>query len=307
MITNKLGIVFATLFLALFVIGCSTMLKPKIVASAPEPAIASPDPIPESVVAAPKPAPVSESTPIPVAIPAMGVIENSKSIWLLQEHLPALAYSSASFVDKKFSYRMPKPIQPEPVRVAPKSATEARKPIAQLQEGRVAWNTPPTMTMGQSADVELRVTLDPERFEGLAKRVQSAGVMTTEKADLSKDLIATLVSTKFDVAPGGPQPQQVLEGRDAIWKWVISPKEPGNQMLLLSIESKLEGGLTNEPFTRAIFVNALPPPLPPTLLQEMVNFVVTNWDKLLTIVLIPIGGWFLRVYLKRRKIMRKRS
>lgn len=181
--------------------------------------------------------------------------------------------------------------------------TDISPPPAGLQEGRVAWNTPPAMNMGQSYPVEVRVTLDQAEFAGIASRVVAAGTTTTERAELSHDLIATLHGTKFDISPQEEQHQPVLSGQDTVWKWIISPKEPGKQALLLTIQSVTKDGHIYTSLTREILVNALPAPAPhppPTFLDKTITFILGNWDKLLTLILIPLGGWAYRAYLKRR-------
>lgn len=119
-------------------------------------------------------------------------------------------------------------LQSESTALAPSMTTPpiAEAPAAAgLQPAKIAWNTPPTMALGDSAEVELRITLDERLFPGLASRVQAAGETTAEAAELSRDLTAKLESTAFDVKPEGDLRQMVREGRDAVWRWVISPRD----------------------------------------------------------------------------------
>lgn len=155
------------------------------------------------------------------------------------------------------------------------------------------------MMMGQSSTVELRVTLDPKMFAGLASRVLADGDTTAHSAELSKDLTATLESTEFEIKPASPNKQHVYLGRDAIWLWGISPKKPGDHTLILTIVSDLEGGLTNEPLLRKIFVKTIPEP---PYGEKLVDFIIRNWDKLLALVLVPVGGWIFNTYRSRRRV-----
>lgn len=154
------------------------------------------------------------------------------------------------------------------------------------------------MIMGQSAPVELRVTLDAERMAGLAARIKAPGTTTVEQDDLARVLITSLDSTSFKVSPSGPQRQQVLPGKDAVWLWAIEPLEPGDNPLVLTIKSELPGGDAYTPLVRTIRVKALPPP---SMQQKVIDFVVKNWDKLLTLVLIPLGAFGWKTWKSRRR------
>jgi hypothetical protein len=162
-----------------------------------------------------------------------------------------------------------------------------------LQPAEVVWNTPANMTMGQSSEVELRVTLDPNLFAGLQGRITAPGKTTAENVELSRHLTASLESTVFDIDPKGPQPQQVLKGQDAQWTWVISPKSPGRDTLLLSIVSDIEGGPQISSLVRQIDVSVTP-------YARATDFIVKNWDKLLTLLIFPAAAWAWQRHRKRR-------
>jgi len=182
------------------------------------------------------------------------------------------------------------------VAAAAASAMPAASAATALQPGMVAWNTPPTMAMGETAEVELRVTLDERLFPGIAGRVQAGGSTTAEAAELSRDLTAKLESTAFDVKPDGERRQMVREGRDAVWRWVISPKLKGRQKLLLSITAQLANGPSIEPLVRSIDVTASANAAP----DAIADFLQKNWEKLLTVILIPVAAWGWRSYQKRQ-------
>jgi hypothetical protein len=151
------------------------------------------------------------------------------------------------------------------------------------------------MAMGETAEVEVRVTLDEKLFSGIADRVRAGGSTTSEAAELSRDLTAKLESTAFDVKPEGERRQMVRDGRDAVWSWVISPKLKGKQKLLLSITANLAEGPSIEPLVRTIEVMASASAAP----EAVSDFLLKNWEKLLTVVLIPIAAWAWRAYKKR--------
>lgn len=175
-------------------------------------------------------------------------------------------------------------------------AAPVAAPATGLQPGKLAWNTPPRMAMGDSAEVELRVTLDETLFPGLEARVRAGGSTTSEVAELSRDLSARLQSTAFDITPDGERRQPVRQGRDAVWVWVISPKQKGAQKLLLSITAHVPGGPAFQPLVRTIEVTAAAGSTP----AAMLDFLQRNWDKLLTLVLIPLAAWAWKAHQGRR-------
>ena len=177
--------------------------------------------------------------------------------------------------------------------------TAAASEANTFKPGQLAWNTPSTMLMGQSAKVELRVTREQSRFAGLAARVQASGPTTAADADLSRILSARLESTAFDIEPKEARRQQIPNGKDAVWVWVIEPKKAGTHTLALTVESVVELAPIVESMSRQITVSSLPASAAPVG-QQTGEFITKNWEKLLTLVLIPLVGgvW---AYIKRRR------
>lgn len=184
--------------------------------------------------------------------------------------------------------------------VAASAASAAATPSAGaaggLQPGKIAWNTPPAMRMGESAEVELRVTLDEARFEGLEARVRAPGTTTAERVELAPRLSAKLESTAFDIKPDGLQRQTVRPGRDAAWQWIISPKMKGEHKLLLTLISQPEEGEVVEPIVRTIRVSAAEG----EDRARVIDWIAQHWEKLLTLVLIPVGGYLVKVFHDRK-------
>jgi hypothetical protein len=179
-----------------------------------------------------------------------------------------------------------------PQEIAPTTTPTA--PAEDLQPAKVAWNTPGNMLMGESATITLRVTLNQAHFDELEKHLPSSGATQATTLDLSRHLSAELSSTDFDITPPGKQAQQVLEGRDVEWKWIIQPKVAGERTLMLTIYSALNGGAQIiQSLDRKISVAVLTPPPPPepSFSAQVLGFALKNWDKLLTLVLIPLAGW----------------
>ncbi len=157
------------------------------------------------------------------------------------------------------------------------------------------------MLMGESATITLRVTLNQAHFEELEKHLPSSGTTQATTLDLSHHLSAELSSTDFDITPPGKLPQQVLEGRDVEWKWIIQPKVAGERTLMLTIYSALNGGSQIiQSLDRKISVAVHTPP-PEPFSTQVLGFALKNWDKLLTVVLIPLAGWAWKRWGKKKE------
>lgn len=170
-----------------------------------------------------------------------------------------------------------------------------------LEPGKFAWNTPEAMTLGESKLVEVRVTLDAGRFSGLESRLTAAGAASSGEAAFGRILVAKLESAAFNISPKEGVRQHTVDGRDTVWRWAIEPKTPGDHELLLTIESVMDPAGVFESTTRQIKVRAVPVPVPqPDRSTAITDFVVKNWDKLWTLLLLPIAGgaW---AYVKRRR------
>lgn len=180
------------------------------------------------------------------------------------------------------------------------SYATTEKPSNGYKPGKVVWNIPGPIQVKQMATIEVRLTLDPERFAGLANRITADGTIATEEADFGDSLTATLTSAKdaINIESNMKEHQDVVKGMDAQWAWHIYPKQEGNLTLTLTIVSKVRGKERSDIFIRNIYVHAIPPP---SLLEKILAFLRTDWEAVSTIILIPMAGWFYRTYSKRRR------
>lgn len=235
----------------------------------------------------PKPAPFPVDIPEPVPIGMSEPAPDSPSLYP-QDGTPPIA--------RNRSLRHAQPA-PEPSGASPDETDEG------LRLGKVAWNTPESIRVSETAKIEVRVTLDPERFAGLPQRIRSEGNVQTDEANFSNDLTATLVASKevIDIDPPEPQRQNVFKGRDAQWVWTIYPKQPGTHTLILTIKSHIGDKVTSESFSHEILVEALPPPPPPSGWDKTLDFLKSDWEAVVTIILLPLAGWLYRIYAMRRK------
>lgn len=146
------------------------------------------------------------------------------------------------------------------------------------------------MVVGQTEPIELRIGFDPARFKDIEARIEASGQTTSQEVELTRDLTAKLTSSPaFHIDRPEPRPEIARDGRDAVWVWLITPKTKGKEKLLLTITSNYGDGPTSEQLVRSIDVIARDN----EITDQILDFVLKNWEKLLTIVVIPIGvlGW----------------
>ena len=80
---------------------------------------------------------------------------------------------------------------------------------------------------------------------------------------------------------------------------MVSPKLKGKQKLLLSITVHVADGPSIAPLVRTIEVTAGAS----EMTDAVKDFLVKNWEKLLTVILIPLGLWGWKVHRKRSEVL----
>jgi hypothetical protein len=103
--------------------------------------------------------------------------------------------------------------------------------------GNVAFNTPEQTHVGEELSVQatLSTTLKAEELTPL---VTEPGKVETAPLKVSKRMIATLAGgSAFDVSPSGPVTQWVSESEPTTWTWIVTPKNVGEQFLILTFDA----------------------------------------------------------------------
>lgn len=75
------------------------------------------------------------------------------------------------------------------------------------------------------------------------------------------------------------------------------PKAQKRQKLLLSITANVADGPSIEPLIRTIEITASANAAP----DAISDFLLKNWEKLLTLILIPVAAWAWRAYQRRHQ------
>lgn len=156
----------------------------------------------------------------------------------------------------------------------------------------IAWNTPPRMRLGDSAQVEVRLRLGELAAapSGLQGRITASGRTQVEAAELGQEVDVWIDTTAFGLSPVGVQRQRLSAQRDAVLRWTIQPREAGSHVLLLRVVPVLPAGSPNpapwvQPFAATIVVEV-------GALGSVLGFVGANWQPLLSLVVLPVLLWW---------------
>jgi hypothetical protein len=105
--------------------------------------------------------------------------------------------------------------------------------------------------------------------DGYAKGEPSeAGAKESASIKVADRMAATLFGGgAFDVSPSGPQQQFISKEQVTTWTWVVTPKQSGTQVLILSFEALLtidgkDGTRNINTFTRKIEIDVPWPSTP---------------------------------------------
>jgi hypothetical protein len=120
---------------------------------------------------------------------------------------------------------------------------------ALTQPGRLLFNPPDRMRLGQTVPVEVRLTrslkLDAELLEGL----KGPGKSKLEPIKTSSRMAVTLTGDGFDVKRrNSDEEQDVDEDEITMWEFGVTAKKPGKQQLFMSVSLRFE--VSGQPLVR---------------------------------------------------------
>lgn len=147
--------------------------------------------------------------------------------------------------------------------------------IKNLKSGQIAFNVPQEMRVDEAKLVVVRISDDLQRDlkTGLGERPE------TSKIKVSPFMKARLEGADFTIKLLSEEKQVLVAGRVTEWRWSVTPIEPGEQQLFLTIYARVK--IPNEPeevldlitFQRTIkvTVNA------ESWLKQNWKWIVENW------------------------------
>lgn len=135
---------------------------------------------------------------------------------------------------------------PAPQTVAQRIEAE----LERLAPGRMLFNPPETMTVGQTERVEVRITrellgLDPPATDPLTENLQGSGSPEIEPVQVGTFMRARLLGENFSITPLNNTEQVVGRTGFTEWAWEVMPRRAGEQTLHLAVTVQLraEGGV----------------------------------------------------------------
>ena len=176
---------------------------------------------------------------------------------------------------------------------------EIDRKLASLPLANIAFNTPETIPMGEAAVIELMVSLH-ETEEKLRQAIRAAGPVETARVKVSPLLEASLAGPGFNIELVTPQQQLLSSTQRTQWRWNIEPTKSEFLELTLTLSAHLT--VDGQQSTRAIqtFERTIAVDVP--ISYRVSHFVSANQQWLITVLILPIIGWFYRRYTTRQPV-----
>lgn len=168
------------------------------------------------------------------------------------------------------------------------------KVLSSLRIGDLAFSTPESMGLNETASVVLLLSLQDEA-DKLAAALEDGHVETAEGIKISSEMEAVLVGEGFKITPVAPTKQVVSSFNTTRWVWKLTPKAKGTQELHLSLNARVQVEGKDSPYVVQTFTKRIQVEV--TLVGTVKTFLVENWQWLWTTILLPLLLW----YFKRRK------
>ncbi len=124
-----------------------------------------------------------------------------------------------------------------PSQQSPAGGSPLDAALERLVSGNIAFNTPDRIPLGKSKIIEAKLSINlPPKV--LLDQLGEAGAKESASIKVADRMIATLTGGgAFDVSPSGPQQQLISNQQVTTWTWVVTPKQPGSQFLILSFDA----------------------------------------------------------------------
>jgi hypothetical protein len=163
--------------------------------------------------------------------------------------------------------------------------------LSTLPTGSVAFNAPETLTEGESAEIELLLSLQLS-IERLKEQIAEAGEREGERVRITDEMEATLAGVGFEIEAITPERQAVSLRDVTQWKWEVEPTRTGVLRLHVTLTGFVDVAGERRPrairtFERTLVVRV-------TWRARVTGFVSDNWQWLWTAILVPLAVWVIR-------------
>ncbi len=166
----------------------------------------------------------------------------------------------------------------------PTEDEQIEQSLRNLKQGKLAYETPAKMEMGDSQTVTARIGSEQVDNGALTQGLgQNGGTVNTVGTPISVTMKMTLKSADFDITPLSSEEQLVGGTKPTEWEWTVSPKHSGT--LRLHLDAAVELNNVSRDFTtvdREIAVSVDP-------VGAVEGFVQNNWQWILSTLAAGIG------------------
>jgi hypothetical protein len=174
--------------------------------------------------------------------------------------------------------------------------------IEKLVPGRILFNPPEKMKVGVRERVEVRITRS--FTHDLTRALKGSGKPQIEQIKIGAYMAANLIGQNFEITSLNNEEQVVVGSGFTQWAWDVVPLRSGVQPLLLRVTVRLKIPEVGEEkkdlpvFEREIKVAVNP-------VYSAAKFVENYWQWIITVILIPVAGWLISLWIKLRKNKKK--
>jgi hypothetical protein len=169
--------------------------------------------------------------------------------------------------------------------------------LSGLPLARVAFNAPTELHKGESAEIQLLLSLTkvlPVLKDALTKVGERHGAMVR----VTDVMEARLTGPAFKIEAVTPERQLISQTDDTEWGWEIEPTRTGTQNLHLTLSALIN--VKGERLPRAVGVLEKPITVRVAWQERITGFVGGNWQWLWTTILVPLAALAWAAWKRRR-------
>jgi hypothetical protein len=160
--------------------------------------------------------------------------------------------------------------------------------INSLTTGRLAYNPPDEMVLGETVRVTARIAKDGAGASDITSNMPGAGEPTVEPIKVGTFMKARLSGDGFDIEALSNEEQLVASDTFTEWSWDVTPRIGGERRLSLLVTVRLNvPGMGEEQRDYPVKDSAVSVRVTPAYAVR--QFAQTYWPLLALIVLVPVG------------------
>lgn len=183
----------------------------------------------------------------------------------------------------------PPPAQPKATATSQLSPAELlRREFARLTLGRILYNPPEQMSVGQRERVEVRIS--PSLTTTLTEDLKGSGAPRVEQLQVSSFMKVRLLGEGFAITPLSSEEQAVVGEGYTQWAWDVTPQRAGDLTLVLIVTARVKmQGYPDEQKDLQMPKRHIKVRVNPA--HVVSSFIGDNRDWLIPSVVIPLALW----------------